>query len=291
VLRNLGNLLIAPNQYPLIRERAAAALLDTRDNNMLLILRRAVRNGNADIRRLACLGMGAVGDAEAIRDLKPLIRDQVMEVQLAAGMGLGAIGVDEALETMLIAFTEGSEQVRQAMAEAFAALPEEGYPILAEAVEDQDMMLRRAAIFGLRRLRTTWSLIAIYRAFLEDEQWYVRSAAQQAFQEIQYGRLQSPTLPYPPADGIPWLAEWAASRGETMPAGEGAQQMLLRALQEGEPPIRALAAANLGQLGLATMSKALYNALRDRQETVRTAAHQGLANLQMQVGQPLPTPA
>jgi HEAT repeat protein len=98
-------------------------------------------------------------------------------------------------------------------------------------------------------------------------------------------------LPYPAADGIPWLAEWAASRGETMPAGEGAQQMLLRALQEGEPPIRALAAVNLGQLGLATMSKALYNALRDRQETVRTAAHQGLAQLQMQVGQPLPTPA
>jgi HEAT repeat protein len=65
---------------------------------------------NPDIRRLACLGMGAVGDVEAIRDLKPLIQDQLMEVQLAAGMALGAVGTEEALETMLIAFTEGSEQ-------------------------------------------------------------------------------------------------------------------------------------------------------------------------------------
>lgn len=214
-----------------------------------------------------------------------------MEVQLAAGMALGAVGTEEALETMLIAFTEGSEQVRQAMAEAFAAMPGEGYAILHEAVEDQDMMLRRASVFGLRRIRTTWALIAIYRAFLEDEQWYVRSAAQQAFQEIQYGRSESPTVAYPQPWAIPWLAEWAASRGETMPAGEGAQQMLLRALQEGEPSIRALAAVNLGQLGLATMTKALYNALRDRQDDVRSAAHKGLAHLQMQIGQPFPIPA
>lgn len=291
VLRSLGNLLIVPNQYPLLRERAAAALLDSRDESTILIFRRAVRNMNPYIRRLACLGMGALGDAEAIRDLKPLIRDQEMDVQLAAGMALGAVGTEEALEAMVVAFTEGTEQVRQAMAEAFAAMPEEGYPILAEAVEHQDMMLRRAAVFGLRRIRTTWALIAIYRAFLEDEQWYVRSAAQQAFQEIQYGRAESPTTPYPQAEAIPWLVAWAASRGETMPAGEGAQQMLLRALQEGEPPIRALAAENLGQLGLASMSKALYGALRDRQEDVRAAAHKSLADLQMQIGQPLPIPA
>lgn len=291
VLKTLGNLLVMPNQYPLIRERAAAALLDSRDTNALLVFRRAVRNVNADIRRLSCLGMGALGDPEAIRDLKPLIRDQDMDVQLASGMALGAIGNEEALETMLIAFTEGSEQVRQAMAEAFAAMPEEGYPILAEAVEDQDMMLRRAAIFGLRRIRTTWALIAIYRAFLEDEQWYVRSAAQQAFQEIQYGRAESPTAAYPSPEAIAWLAEWAASRGETMPAGDGAQQMLLRALQEGDPPIRTLAALNLGQLGLANMSKALYSALRDRQDEVRAAAHKSLGELQLQIGQSLPTPA
>lgn len=66
--------------------------------------------------------------------------------------------------------------------------------------------------------------------------------------------------------------------------------MMLRALQEGEPPVRALAAINLGQLGLANMTKALYSALRDRQDEVRAAAHKGLAYMQMQIGQPLPTP-
>src|SRR5690606_5924039 len=102
----------------------------------------------------------------------------------------------------------------------------------------------------------------IYRAFLEDEQWYVRSAAQLAFQEQQYGGDRGPRN-YPPVMDIAWLNDWAAKRGENVPPGEGANQMLLRALQEGEPDIRIYAALALGQLGLATMTKPLYGALRD----------------------------
>lgn len=290
ILRLLGTLLIAPNQYPALRERVAAALLDARDHHVLLIFRRAVRNSNADIRRLACLGMGALGEVEGVRDLKPLLNDQIADVQLTAGMALGAVGNEEALEAMLMAFTTGTEPLRQAMAEAFAALPKDGYSILHEAVIDQDMMLRRASVFGLRRLNTTWALVAIYRAFLEDEQWYVRSAAQQAFQELQYGRDVSPTNAYPTVEELSWLREWASQRGESLPKGDGAQQVLLRAMQEGEPGVRALAALNLGQLGLATTIKAIYAATRDRQDDVRAAAHASLSALQNRMGVPLPAP-
>ncbi|MBE2267306.1 MAG: HEAT repeat domain-containing protein, partial [Anaerolinea sp.] len=148
---------------------------------------------------------------------------------------------------------------------------------------------RRAAIFGLRRIRTTWALISIYRAFLEDEQWYVRSAAQEAFQEIQYGTVTNPTAPYPAPQAITWLQEWAAQRGEQIPTPEGAIQMLLRALQEGEVGVRVLAATALGQLGLVNNIKALYNALRDGREEVRAAAHHALADMQMRLGEKLPS--
>ncbi|MEP7290149.1 MAG: HEAT repeat domain-containing protein [Chloroflexota bacterium] len=290
LLNTLGNLMVAPSQYPLIRSRIAAALIDSRDKNILLIFRKAARNMDADIRRLACLGIGAIGDPEGLRDLVSLLNDQDGNVQLAAGMALGAIGTEEALQPMVVALTSGTEQVRQAMAEAFAAMPEEGYPTLFEAVTEEDFLLRRAAIFGLRRLRTTWALVAIYRAFLEDEQWYVRSAAQQAFQELTYGRSVSLTSTYPKPEEIPWLQAWAARRGESLPAGEMAQQMLLKALQEGDAPIRTLAASNLGQLGRADTIRALYASLRDGREEVRTVAHAALADLQLQIGQPLPSP-
>ncbi|MFN8451118.1 MAG: HEAT repeat domain-containing protein [Anaerolineae bacterium] len=290
VLNHLGNQLLAPSQYPYLRERVAAALIDSRDKNALLIFRRAARNMDGDIRRLACLGMGALGDPEALRDLSPLMNDQDANVQLAAGMALGAIGTEEALRPMVIALTSGTEQLRQAMAEAFAAMPKVGYPTLYDAVSDEDFLLRRAAIFGLRRLRTTWALVAIYRTFLEDEQWYVRSAAQQAFQELTYGRSASLTEAYPKPENIVWLQSWAARQGENVPPGEAANQMLLRALTEGDAPIRTLAASNMGQLGMADTMRALYAALRDGREEVRSTAHKALGELQLQIGYPLPAP-
>jgi HEAT repeat protein len=290
LLKQLGNMLIAPSQYPALRERVAAALVSTRDKNTLFVFRQAVRKASPELRVLGALGIGALGQAEAANDLIPLLQDQSNDVQLAAGLALAAIGTDRALEAMIEAFTQGSEQLRQAIAETFAAIPDEGYPILYDAVRDEDMMLRRAAVFGLRRIKTTWSLIAIYRAFLEDDQWYVRFAAQQAFQELQYGRDNGP-IGYPPAEGMPWLAHWAAKHGEKLPPGEGANHVLLKALQEGEPEIRALSATAMAQLGLVTTVRPLYGALRDRQAEVRSAAFRALAELQLQIGEPLPAPA
>lgn len=291
LLKVLTDLMSAPAQYPLIRARAAAALLDTRDmKNISYIFRRAVRNISPEIRRLSALGMGAAGDVDAVKDLIPLLQDTNQEVRVTAAAALGAIPTEEALEAIVIAFTENSEPVRQAISEQLALLPDEGHAVLFDAISEQDMAMRRAAIFGLRRTRTVWGLISIYRAFLEDEQWYVRSAAQNAFEEIQFGRMFVPTKRNPPIDQIPWLKEWATDRGDSLPPGEGAKDMLLRALQDGDQPTRILAAKNVGQLGYALMLKPLYTALRDRQESVRTAAHQSLGDFQLQLGKPLPAP-
>ncbi|HLV34106.1 MAG TPA: HEAT repeat domain-containing protein [Spirillospora sp.] len=290
LLKHIGTMLTAPNQYPLIRERAAAALIGTRDRSTLLIFRQAARNANADVRRLACLGMGAIGSPDAIRDLVALLEDQDTEIQLAAAMALGAIGNDEALEALVIALTESSEQVRQATAETLAIIPDEGHPILNDAINHDDMLVRRAATFGLRRVATRWAINALYRAFLEDEQWYVRSAAQQAFYDLQERENRGPQG-YPAADAIPWLGDWAGARGENVPAGEGAIQVVLNALQDGEPEVRELAARILGQLGHVTTARTLYAALRDRQEAVRSAAHRSLADLEMQLGESFPAPA
>jgi HEAT repeat protein len=288
-LKYVATLYLSPSQYPLIRERAAAALVATRDKSVLQIFRQALRNANPHLRRLACLGIGALGEEEGVDDLIPLLSDEDGEVQIAAALGLSAVQNDAALTALVEAFTEGSERLRQAIAETFSDMPEEGYPILYDAIQDQEMLLRRAAVFGLKRVKSTWSLIAIYRAFLEDQQWYVRSAAQLAFQELQQGGNYAPQ-PYPPVEAISWLSEWAGKRGENIPPGEGANLVLLKALQEGDAAVKMLAAADLGQLGVASTTRSLYAALRDRQEEVREAAHRALADLELQIGKSLPAP-
>ena len=291
VLRALSGWFSAAVQYPLLRERAASALAGTREPSTLVIFRQGARSTNPAVRRLACLGMGALGSTDAVRDLRSLLEDRDGSVALAAAMALGAAGGEDALDAMLVGLTQGEEIVRQAIAEALATLPDDGYPVLYEAIEDEDMLLRRAAVFGLRRIDTTWAVISIYRAFLEDDQWYVRSAAQQAFEEIQYGRASSSNRPRPAPADLDWLALWAAHRGETVPSGPAGQQLLVRVLKEGDADERALAALTLGALGGTDSLKPLYGALRDRQDEVRAAAFRALGALQEQTAAPLPAPA
>jgi HEAT repeat protein len=288
-LKYMSNVLVAPNQYPLLRERAAAALIATRDESALQIFRQASKSLVPNVRKTACLGLGAIGHAEGVADITPLLQDSDNDVQLTAALGLGAIRTEEAFTALIEAFTEGSEALRQVIAEAFADIPEEGYPVLYDAIQDEEMMLRRAAVFGIRRLKSDWAMLSIYRAFLEDSQWYVRSAAQIAFQEMQYGRNDGPRS-YPPPEAIIWLNEWAAKRGENISPDESAAQVLLKAMQEGESDIRGYATANMGQLGLATMAKPLYITLRDQKSEIRDIAHRALAELQMQMGKSLPAP-
>jgi HEAT repeat protein len=153
-------------------------------------------------------------------------------------------------------------------------------------------MLRRAAVFGLRRVNTPWALIALHRRTIEDDQWYVRSAAEQAFQEMQFGDIAAGVRSYPPIESIPWLREWITSLGqEAGEAIDGDSSALLRkALEEGSPLIQSLSAANMGQLGLAAYTGLLYTTLRHRDSEVREAAHRALCNIQLQMGYPLPSP-
>jgi len=291
LLKQLGNMFVASNQYPLLRERTAAALVGTRDHSVIVAFKRGLQHLDNDVRRLSCLGLGALRDESAVMDLGNLLQDKSTEVQLAAGLALGAIATPEALEEMVVALTDGSEQLRQAIAEAFAAIPDEGYPILYDAVNHEEMMLRRAAVFGLRRVNTPWSLVSLYRTALEDDQWYVRSAAEQAFYDLQYGDAATGVHAYPAVESIPWLREWVALQGEdTIKEIQQPDEILLMALEERDPLVQRLAVANIGQLGLAAHINTIYTILGHQSPDVRDAAYRALGDLQSQIGQPLPSP-
>lgn len=295
VLKTLGNAFVAPQQYPLVRERLAAAMAGMRQPNARAIFEKSLRHPNADVRRLACLALGAMRMEKSIGALIELLDDPAPDVQLAAGLALGGIGTQDALEAMVIAFTEtdtGSDQLRQALAEAFATIPDEGYPILYDAIQHQNMKLRRAAVFGLRRISTPWALIALYRVSLEDAEWYVRTAAEQTFYDMQYNEVSGGARAYPQVENIPWLRDWVNSLGENaIEENQTPEDLLLLALQDDDPIMQEMVIISIGQLGLMNFTETLYSALRHRDKSIREAAHRALGNLQYRMGQPLPSPA
>ncbi len=288
ILKRLSGALLAPSQYTALRERAAAALVASRDPNVQTMFRQAVRSGNSTIRKLACVGLGAIGATDALRDLQPMLADDSREVQLASAMALGAIGIEDAMKIMIQGLLQGDEPLRRVVAEALAGIPGEGQNILRDAIEHQDMMVRRAAVFGLARIQASWAVTAIYTTMLEDSQWYVRSAAGNAFTVAHDPDRAGPQIP-PPPEQLPWLVEWATEIGQSVPAGNQALQLVIRALQEAEPSIRMMAAEALGRLGAVSAVKPLYSALTDRDARVRTIAYRALGMLQVRVTKPLPS--
>lgn len=290
LFKQLGKLFLAPNQYPLLRERIAGALVGGRDRGALAIFERGMKHADSNVRLLSCLAVGALQEPKAVAHVAPLLRDNDSEVHLAAGMALGAIGTEEAFEEMIDILIGGTEQLRQAVAEMFAAIPDVGYPTLYEAINSEDMLLRRAAVFGLRRVNAPWALISIYRAFLEDDQWYVRSAAQQVFQDMQVDEASRLVRAYPKLESIRWLVDWVGSLGAES-AALTLDDALARMVEREQGLMRAISTMAVAQLGLTQHVGRVYPVLLDEEEAVRDIAHRALAQFEAQIGHALPAPA
>ncbi len=289
VLRMIGNQFVQPGQYPYARERLAAALAGSRDPEASSMFERSLKSPDPDVRRLSALALGVLRHQGSVETLGAMSRDVEGDVALAATAALGAIGTDEAHEQLARAFAFGDENVRQMAAETFAILPDVGYETLYDATRHENMDYRRAAVFGLRRMKTGWALIEIYRVFLEDSEWYVRSAAQEAIIDFQNKSTARALSPYPTLTRIEWLREFAQRHG--IKGETAATDALNRMIGTADPVLQPVAVQAVGQLGMVDRAGVLYRALLDAQPVVRDTAHRSLADIELQYDAPLPAPA
>lgn len=288
VLRQIGNLFVQPGQYPLVRERLAAALAASRDAEATAIFERSLKSPDSDVRRLSALALGVLRSHQTVPTLVGLVRDVDPNVQLAATTALGAIGSDESYEELARAFAFGTEAVKQMAAETFAILPDVGFETLYDATRHETLEYRRASVFGLRRMRVGWALIELYRLFLEDQQWYVRLAAQEAIIDFQTHAAAKALAPYPEPSAIDWLGRWARQVGIK---SEGVEADVLgRMATMPDATMQPVAVQALGQLGMLDRAGMLYRALLDGQPTVRDLAFRSLADIGLQHDAPLPSP-
>lgn len=288
LLRLIGNQFVQPGQYPYARERLAAALAGSRDPEAAGIFERALKSPDPDVRRLSALALGVLQHSAAAEPLGAMVKDVDNHVALAAAAALGAIGTDAAFEQLARAFAFGDENVRQIAAETLADLPDVGYETLYDATRHENMDYRRAAVFGLRRMKPGWALIEIYRVFLEDEQWYVRSAAQEAIIDFQTHTTANSLSSYPALARIEWLKSFARAQG--IKGENAAPEALARMVTTPDPRMQPVAVQALGQLGMLNRAGALYRALLDAQPAVRDMAHRSLAEIGLQYNQILPSP-
>ena len=261
-----------------IQQGLAESLAATGLKGVTYLFKQALRHPDAGLRKAAVMGLtmaSTAGDSD-LPTLEAALEDQDPGVREETVRGLVRLDTVAATRWLARIFMEEEESLSLVAAEALAQCGDEGAEFLREAVELEDTVARRAAVYGLAQIGARDLLTKLAR---EDEQWIVRSAATMALDEIEERENISGITPPPEIDQLSWLISWAATKGEGVGLGVAAQNMLRRALTEGDAPIRVAAARVLAQIGHPDDVESLRAALNGPDPDVANAALEALTEI------------
>jgi HEAT repeat protein len=288
VLRQLSNL-IQQEALPLsTRMRGMVAMAFSADPGVPVLFRQHLEHPLDSVRELGALGCGLVLDAKAVKSLANLLNDPVMEVRLSAILALSRIGTKPAMEAIAATLLEGGEEMRRAAAEGLAMQPEEGYPALEEGSQMEDLLVRRAVVYGLARIDEPWARERLKKLQVEDEQWVVRSAATQVLEELSRPNPRLPR-PNPALAQTPWLIAFAGTLGVGIAPGKPALDLVLQAAKTGSDEQRLAALNYLGLHGGESALASIYQMYFSGHPDEAEAAYLALWMLSAS-GLPLPAP-
>lgn len=271
VFAALAALLQDGSQPMSLRAGAMAAFALSADPGTAILFRQLLQSAAFDVVALAALGSGVVQDSKAVESLAALFHAPSQSARQAACLALVAIGAPAALETLARALLEGDEDLRRAAAEALANEPTEGHATLREGATMSDILLRRAVVYGLARIRETWAVELLQHIQVEDEQWVVRNSAAQVLESREQPHPRIPRRPLPPSES-PWLIEFASKHGVGVSPGAPATDILLTALKEGNIEERLAALQYLKRTPVEGVLGSLYHLMySDEPEELREA--------------------
>ena len=210
-----------------------SALCGSNDASITALLRQLLAHSSPSLRGLAALGTGALRDTKAVDELITLLGDPEPSVRYAACLALTDMPTERAGEAAVAAL-EGDEDLRQVAAEALASIGPKGHQILLAALDSPDILMRRAAVFGLSRVNEAWVYEALEKVAIEDAQWVVRNLAAQALESFNQPKSFLPR-PLPPPSEAGWLIQFASRSGESVPRGQSSLPILKKVMEEGNP--------------------------------------------------------
>jgi hypothetical protein len=232
ILRTLTSILQKEKDTYSLAAKIISAMAFSGDKGISVYFRQLIKSNHPILPQLAALGCGVLGDKKSIEDLNSLLQDQSPSLRRSASLALAAIDDKTSLEILATSLLNGDEQLRRCAAEALANNPNEGHPALQEGSTMEDLMVRRAVVFGLIRVNLPWATKIVENLQLEDNEWVVRNAAIQAFDELKRKKDYAPKTSKDLTE-TPWLFEYANRNNTTIAPGKPAEELVLKALANG----------------------------------------------------------
>ncbi len=279
VMAKLAELLQQEGQPLALRGQALAALHRSNDASTALLIRQMLEGRSAELQQLAALGSGSFGDVKAIEALIMLTAHPNPSVRKAACLALVRIGTETAKDAVASSLLHGDENQRRNAAEALANDPGEGYTMLREAAcLKEELMVRRAAAYGLGRIREPWALELLNRLQTDDDQWVVRNSAHEVLEEQQRPNAHVPKRLPPPTES-PWIIAFAGKQGMGVTPDKPPTDLLLAALKSGSTEERIASLYYLRMMPVEGVFGALYQAAYGGEPDLREAAFYAIAEM------------
>ncbi|NKQ36210.1 MAG: NACHT domain-containing protein [Chloroflexi bacterium] len=278
-LAALARLISQEGNPQLLRLRAAAALSVTGEKGVMTFLTRLLDSPKPFLRQMGTMALPPVADGQTAVLLARMLADEDGVARQTAAYSLLQLQVDPRMERPLLTALIGEDEaVSLLVAEGLARNGAPGIEILREAVEDEDVHVRRAAIQGLSLLDEAWVEPLLTKIERYDDEWFVRSAAGEAREVIRKRQEVVVWRPLDPAAQA-WLAGYA--RQEKLVLDEDTAVSVLAYLLENsdQQRLRASAALLLGQLAALPAREVLAAAVTDPEPIVREAAYAALTQL------------
>ncbi|NJN54713.1 MAG: HEAT repeat domain-containing protein [Anaerolineae bacterium] len=287
VMINLGQLARQSEQPPVMRLRAMAAMALTGEDGLLKFVNQLLAHRDPFMRQMGTAVLPALADDTVVGLLSERLADEDVGVRFTAVYGLALRQIDPLTERPLVqALIGDNEEVGLLMAELLAHNGGPGLEILQEAIKEEDIQVRRAAIHGLSLLDDEWVEALFLELERSDTEWFVRTAASGGLDTIRRRRLPQPWRPVRAADQ-PWLEEMMLAQGKRVPGGAAAVQFVTALLSQAtDVPTRLLAARLLAHLPAKEAIPILLATVQDENmdTAVRTAAFESWCALRRAYG-------
>lgn len=263
----------AIHKSPLLetKTRLVTILANSGDPQVSSIFRHLLKSPKDDIRHAVSLGAGYIRDYKAVEMLISLLPSSP-PLSYAACFALINIGTPPALEAVANVLLSADELTRRAAASALANHPVEGHPALKDGSQMEDLMVRYAVVHGLKRINKRWAVEILDKMRIDESEWIVRDAAQQAYEELLN---PPPSIPKkePALENAPWLIAFSSESGvSSSKDANDINFLLVKALKEGTDQQKSAALYHLRSLEQADVLPAIYPALFSSNPGVRREA-------------------
>ncbi len=282
----LGQMIRSATSFTqVLRQRAMAALAQSGEPGVMTFVTQLLERSDPLLRQLGTAALAYLGHEQAMTLLAKMVTDGDELVRQTAVYGLLLQQHHPLAEQSLVAaMLSDDEELSRIVAEGLALNGARGTEILQEALTDDDIQVRRAAVIGLSLLDASWVEKQLIQVERHDDEWFVRSAANGALETLRARRKATKWEPPNPADQR-WLTMAFRQDGRIVPDGAAAMPFLVQLISESDDPkMRASAATLLSHLPALDAIPALETAARDSDFMVSESAFTTLCHLRRAYG-------